>query len=96
MKFATVRVLKNRTSEMLRTAAGGTDVLITSHGRPVAVLHGIDEGDLEDFIYSRHPGLRKSIEEAWRHYQKHGGFSADEILRDLQKRSRKRRGPLRA
>ena len=49
MKFATVRNLKNQTSEMLRLAAKGTDVLITSHGKPVAMLHGLGEEDVEDF-----------------------------------------------
>ena len=46
MTFATVRDLKNRTSEMLRKAGRGKDVLITNHGRPVAVLHGLGEGIL--------------------------------------------------
>lgn len=96
MKFATVRVLKNQTSEMLRTAAQGKDVVITSHGRPVAVLRGLSEDEIEDYVLSRHPALRKSIEDAWRHYQKHGGFSADEVLKHLQKKRGKRRGPLRA
>jgi prevent-host-death family protein len=96
MRFATVRMLKNQTSEMLRTAAKGRDVVITSHGRPVAVLRGLSEDEIEDYVLSRHPALRQSIEEAWRHYQKNGGFSADEILRDLQKGRARRRGPLRA
>lgn len=96
MKFATVRVLKNQTSEMLRTAAKGKDVVITSHGRPIAVLRGLSEDELEDYILSHHPALRRSIEDAWRHYQKHGGFSADELLKDLQRKRGKRRGALRA
>lgn len=96
MKFASVRVLKNQTSEMLRTAARGKDVVITSHGRPIAVLRGLSEDELEDYVLSHHPALRKSIEDAWRHYQKHGGFSADEIMKDLRKKRGKRRGPLRA
>jgi prevent-host-death family protein len=95
MKFATVRVLKNQTSEMLRTAAGGTDVLITSHGKPVAVLHGIDESAIEDFIFSRHHGLRKSIEDADREHKKKGGVSLAEMAKRLKVQKGKGRGKAR-
>ena len=92
MKFATVRNLKNQTSEMLRLAAKGTDVLITSHGKPVAVLHGLAEGDLEDYVLSRHEELRESIEDADREYQKKGGMPLAEILKQLKKERKERRG----
>lgn len=84
MKFATVRDLKNQASAVLRDAAAGNDVLITSHGRPVAVLHGIKEGDLEDFVLSCHPELRESIEEAHRDYRSRGGIP----LREFMKRAK--------
>ena len=45
MKSATVRDLKNKASEILRTAAR-EDVLITSRGRPVACLVGVTEDDV--------------------------------------------------
>ena len=90
MKFATVRNLKNQTSAMLRLAAKGTDVLITSHGKPVAVLYGLGEEDLEDYVLSRHEGLRQSIEDADRDYQKRGGIPLVEALKRL-KNERKRR-----
>ena len=95
MKFATVRILKNKTSEMLRVAAKGVDVLITSHGKPVAVLHGIDEEGLEDFIFSRHLGLRKSIEDADREHRKKCGISLAAMKRRLKERGGKGRGRLR-
>ena len=92
MTFATVRDLKNRTSEMLRKAGKGKDVLITNHGRPVAVLHGLGEEDLEDWILSHHPGLRRSIEEASRHYTRHGGIPLEEVIRRLKEKKGKRSG----
>jgi len=96
MKFATVRDLKNKTSAMLRVVANGKDVLITSHGKPVAVLHGLDQEDLEDYILSRHPRIRRSIEEAEREYRKKGGLPLVEFARRLkEKRMGKRRGPAR-
>ena len=45
MKAATVRELKNNTSELLRRAAT-EDVVITSRGRPVACLIGLHEDDI--------------------------------------------------
>ncbi len=92
MKFATVRNLKNQTSEMLRLAAKGTDVLITSHGQPVAVLHGLAEEDLEDYVLSRHHGLRQSIEDADRDYRRKGGVPLAEVMKQLKGKRGKRRG----
>jgi prevent-host-death family protein len=45
MRFVNVRELKSKTSEILRAAAG-EDIIVTNHGKPVAVVSGIDEGDL--------------------------------------------------
>jgi prevent-host-death family protein len=89
MKFATVRQLKNETSAMLRLAARGKDVLVTSRGRPVAVLHGLNEEEMEDYVLSRHPGLRASIEDAAREYKAGGGISLSEFVR-------RQRAPVRA
>jgi prevent-host-death family protein len=46
MKSATVRELKNKTSELLRRAAR-EDVMITSRGRPVACLVGLNADDIQ-------------------------------------------------
>ena len=96
MKFATVRDLKNRTSEMLRVAARGKDVLITRNGKPVAMLQGIRAEELEDWVLAHSPRLRKSIEDAWRHYQKHGGTPIREVIKQLEKKRGKRRGKVRS
>ena len=95
MRFASVRELKNQTSSVLRTAAGGTDVLVTSNGKPVAVIHGLNEEGLEDYVLGHHPSLRKSIEEAWTHYKKHGGTPIDKVLKNLERKRGKRRGKVR-
>ena len=95
MKFATVRQLKNKTSEMLRAAANGNEVLITSHGRPVALLHGIRQEDLEDYVLSHHRGIRHSIEQAHRQYRKRGGVRLEEFCQRLKLKRKKRGGKLR-
>ena len=46
MRFVNVRELKSKTSEILRAAACD-DIVVTNHGKPVAVLSGIDARDLE-------------------------------------------------
>jgi len=95
MRFATVRNLKNQTSEMLRLAAKGTDVLITSHGKPVAMLHSLGEEGVEAFVLSRHHGLRKSIEDAERECRKRGGVPLTEVASRLKEKRRSGRGQVR-
>src|SRR5688572_15145857 len=94
MRFATVRELKNRTSETLRRAAGGSDVLITSHGRPVAVLVGLKDEDLEDWVLARHAAVRDSIEAADRDPRRRSGIPLGKVIRVFKARAagtRKRR-----
>lgn len=45
MRFVNVRELKSKTSEILRAAAG-EEIVITNHGKPVALVTGIDAEDL--------------------------------------------------
>jgi prevent-host-death family protein len=63
MKFTNVRELKAKTSEMLRTVAQGNTVLVTTHGRPTAMLVPVTEDDIEDALLAYSPTLRKKIEE---------------------------------
>lgn len=63
MKFTNVRELKSKTSEMLRTVEGGNTVLVTTHGRPTAMLVPVTEDDIEDALLAYSPRLRKKIEE---------------------------------
>lgn len=62
MKFANVRELKAKTSEMLRTVEKGNTVLVTTHGRPTAMLVPVTEEDIEDALLAYSPRLRKKIE----------------------------------
>jgi prevent-host-death family protein len=63
VKFTSVRELKAKTSEMLRTVARGNTVLVTTHGRPTAMLVSVTEDDIEDALLAYSPTLRKKIEE---------------------------------
>jgi prevent-host-death family protein len=63
MKFTNVRELKSKTSEMLRTVERGNTVLVTTHGRPTAMLVPVTEEDIEDALLAYSPSLRKKIQE---------------------------------
>lgn len=62
MKFTNVRELKTKTSAMLRTVERGNTVLVTTHGRPTAMLVPVTEDDIEDALLAYSPTLRKKIE----------------------------------
>lgn len=62
MKFTNVRELKAKTSEMLRTVEMGNTVLVTTHGRPTAMLVPVTEDEIEDVLLAYSPQLRKKIE----------------------------------
>jgi prevent-host-death family protein len=63
MRFSSVRELKFKTSEVLRKTANGEPVIITSHGKPKAILASVDEEELEDLLLAYSPSLRKKIEQ---------------------------------
>ena len=48
---------------MLRTVERGNTVLVTTHGRPTAMLVPVTEDDIEDALLAYSPRLRKKIEE---------------------------------
>ena len=62
MKFTNIRGLKAKTSEMLRTVEKGNTVLVTTHGRPTAMLVPVTEDDIEDVLLAHSPTLRRKIE----------------------------------
>jgi len=63
MKFTNVRELKSKTSEMLRTVEQGNTILVTTHGRPTAMLVPVTEDDIEDALLAYSQKLRKKIQE---------------------------------
>jgi prevent-host-death family protein len=87
VKFTNVRELKTKTSEMLRTVERGNTVLVTTHGRPTAMLVPVTEDDIEDALLAYSPKLRKKIEEGLKDIRAGRTMS----LSDYQtKRSKKR------
>ena len=85
MKFANIRELKNKTSEVLREAKKG-DVIITSRGKPTAVITAVTEEDFEDYLLEKSPKFQKALEDARLEYMEKGGIS---IKNYLKKRAKK-------
>lgn len=80
MKFANVRELKNKTSEILRKAEK-EDVVITSQGKPRAIITGVTEEDFEDYLLEHNLLFLKALEEAREEYFKKGGVSIEQYLK---------------
>lgn len=50
MKFISVRDLRNRSAEIWGLLREEGDVVITSNGKPIALLSDIDENNLEEYL----------------------------------------------
>lgn len=86
MKFANVRELKNKTSEILRKAEKEA-VIITSKGKPRAIVTAISEEDFEDYLLEMSSGLQDTLAEAIAEYHAKGGILLDDYLVKRKKRS---------
>ena len=80
MKFANVRELKNKTSEILRKAEK-EDVVITSQGKPRAIIIAVTEEDFEDYMLEHSPAFLNALEEARGEYFKKGSVSVQRYLK---------------
>jgi prevent-host-death family protein len=84
VKFVNIRELKNQTSEVVRKARHG-DVVVTSRGKPTAVLHAITEEELEDYLLANSPKFLKSLERSYQEYQRKGGASLERLIADTER-----------
>ena len=56
-------------------------VIVTAHGKPVAVLVYITNADLETAMLSTHPKFLAILEESLARLQAEGGISSEEMRR---------------
>jgi prevent-host-death family protein len=80
MKFANVRELKNKTSEILKSAEK-EEVIVTSRGKPTAIIKGITEEDFEDYLLENNQKFLLELEKTRAEYFELGGVSIDEYLK---------------
>ena len=50
MKFLSVRDLKTKSSQVWKELAGQKEMIVTSNGRPIALLSSVDENNLEQVL----------------------------------------------
>jgi len=50
MKFVSVRDLRGKAAEIWRTLPGEGEMVITSNGRPIAILAAVNESNLEESL----------------------------------------------
>ena len=50
MKFLSVRDLKTKSSQVWKELAGQKEMIVTSNGRPIALLSSINENNLEQIL----------------------------------------------
>lgn len=50
MRFVSVRDLRGKSAEIWRALPGERELVITSNGRPVAILAAVDESNLEESL----------------------------------------------
>ena len=85
MKFVNVRELKNKTSSVLRYTEEGEDVIVTSRGKPHAVIHHLSEDDIEDYILLNHPEFKKKLKKAYEEYLAGETVDIDKLIEKAEK-----------
>lgn len=84
VQFVSVRELKSRVSEVIRRTRKG-DVVVTSRGKPLVVLHAVVGDDLEDDLLAHSTTFLKSLERSYRAYQRKGGVSVETLLARMER-----------
>jgi antitoxin (DNA-binding transcriptional repressor) of toxin-antitoxin stability system len=88
VKIESVRVVRNRLSEMIKSLPAGP-VIITRNGSPCAALVGLGEHtDLEAFLVAHNPRLTALIE---RGMSEPGGIPLAQVEREVSRRTRRKK-----
>ena len=90
MKVVPLNEVKNRLSAYLELSKR-EDIVVTKNGRAAAVLHGVTDEDLEDYLFESDPRFIARIESLRRDYQRVGGTSIDDVRKELRLPKRQRR-----
>ena len=84
MKIAPVAELKAQFSAYLKSSADGP-VVVTRHGKPVAVLLSIeDEDELERLVLAYTPKFRGILEAAREQIRETGGIGHEEFWQEVE------------
>ena len=67
------------------------NIVVTKNGRAAAVLHGVTDEDLEDYLFESDPRFIARLESLRRNYQREGGTSIDDVRKELRLPKKQRR-----
>ena len=92
MKVVPLNEVKNRLSAYLKLSKR-EDIVVTKNGRATAVLHGVTDEDLEDYLFESDPKFIARIEALRRQYKRAGGTTIEDVRKELglPRRSRRKR-----
>ena len=96
MKFVSVRELRNRTSQIWRDLAQERDLIVTSHGKPIAIMSATDEDSFERSLNEiRRSRARAALTEIHRDAARRGldRLSMDAIDAEIKAVRARRRTP---
>ncbi len=80
MKFVSVAEAKAKFSEILRESKNENSV-ITSRGKPKALIQNLEGEDFEDFLISHSKRIRELIEKAWEECKRGEVIPLEELMR---------------
>jgi len=80
VRFASVADFRVNASKVFNALHRGEKVVVTKAGKPIAVLQGISDEDLEDFILANHPAYRSRYKKGRRDHAAGRCRTLEEIL----------------
>jgi len=93
MKFVSIRDLREKSGEVWKTLPGEGEIVITSNGRPIAILAAVNESNLEESLSAfRRTRAVEAVASLQRHSVEQGNdhISMEEIDTEIQAVHRKR------
>jgi antitoxin (DNA-binding transcriptional repressor) of toxin-antitoxin stability system len=94
MKFVTVRDLRGKSAEVWKDLAGEGEMVVTSNGRPIAILAAVSESNLEESLSAfRQARAVKAVASLQRRSVEQGTdkIAMDEINAEIKAVRRKRK-----
>jgi antitoxin (DNA-binding transcriptional repressor) of toxin-antitoxin stability system len=94
MKFLTVRDLRGNSARVWRELPEEKEMVVTSNGRPVAILTAVDEGTVEESLAAwRRARATRAVADIQRQSVRRGtdGLAMDEIDAEIKKARQARR-----
>jgi antitoxin (DNA-binding transcriptional repressor) of toxin-antitoxin stability system len=93
MKFISVRDLRGKSAEVWKSLPGEREMVVTSNGRPIAILAAVSESNLEESISAfRQARAVEAVVSLQRKSLEHGhdSIAAKEIEAEIQEVRKKR------